>query len=269
MKHAYVTLICNGGSYEPGVEALGRSLHAVRAAAPLVLLATPDVPEEVTARLASTGWEVRRVEPLDNPLHERELLFARFRCTFTKLRAFGLEDIEKAVFLDADTLVLKNIDELFDRPDFSAAPDFFMPDRFNSGVMVLAPSPARFAAMEKILHESAAYDGGDQGFLNEFFADWWAMDEAHRLPARYNMHHFVFQFLAARPSLRKRFLDEVKIVHYTLQKPWMTPTVTGGASVWWERYAEGHPELDHPYQRRIHALEDWTFDSLVGALGGS
>lgn len=270
MKQAYVTLLCGGDAYEPGVETLGRSLRATGTHVPLLLLATPDVSEAAITRLATgAGWEVRHVEPVLNPAPDGALIFERFKHTYTKLRAFGLTDVEKVVFLDADTLVLRNIDELFERPDFAAAPDFFMPHYFNSGVMVLEPSAARLEAMEVALRTSATYDGGDQGFLNEFFADWWSMDAAHRLPATYNLHHFVFQFLAARPSLRRQFLADVKVLHYTLQKPWMQPTVTGGSEVWWGRYLETHPERDQPWLRRVHALEDWTFDHLVGALGGT
>lgn len=269
LRHAFVTLLCGGGAYEPGAEALGRSLRASGTRARLLLLATPDVPDDTTRQLTASGlWELRRVEPIANPAPDDAQLFERFRNTYTKLRVFGLSDVEKAVFLDADTLVLRNVDELFARPDFSAAPDFFMPDRFNSGVMVLHPSPERLAAMEAALHRSATYDGGDQGFLNEFFAGWWEMDASHRLPARYNLHHFVFQFLAAHPSLRRQFLDEVKIVHYTLQKPWLQPTVTGASEVWWARYAEQHPEQRAAWRQRIHALEDWTFEHVVNALGG-
>ena len=38
------------------------------------------------------------------------------------------------------TQVLRNCDELFDREEFSAAPDAGWPDCFNSGVFVFKPS---------------------------------------------------------------------------------------------------------------------------------
>ena len=268
MDSAYVTLIAGGDAYAPGIEALGRSLYATGSAVPRVLLATPDVPERTLDHLADDGWRVRRVEPLANPAPPAELLFARFANTYTKLRAFGLEDVGKAVFLDADTLVLRNIDELFDRPDFAAASDFFVPDRFNSGVMVFAPSRARFAALEAALRAAKTYDGGDQGFLNSVLPEWWSLDAAHRLPSMFNVHHFVFQFMSAHASLRRQFLADVRVVHYTLQKPWLTPTFTGGAGLWWETYAALHPERDGAWHHRLHAAEDWTFDHVVRAISG-
>ncbi|KAJ3061485.1 Glycogenin-2, partial [Rhizoclosmatium hyalinum] len=59
--------------------------------------------------------------------------------TYTKLHVFNphiLPSYDKICFLDADTLVLKNVDHLFgvlDRVDFAASPDVGWPDIFNSG----------------------------------------------------------------------------------------------------------------------------------------
>ena len=39
-----------------------------------------------------------------------------------QINCWKLTQFSKAVFLDADTLVLKNSDELFEREEFSAAP---------------------------------------------------------------------------------------------------------------------------------------------------
>jgi glycogenin glucosyltransferase len=67
------------------------------------------------------------VNVLDSNDHENLALIGRpdLGQTFTKLHAFRLTQYEKAVFLDADTLVLQNADELFDRPSepISAAAD--------------------------------------------------------------------------------------------------------------------------------------------------
>ena len=268
MNEAYVSVLCGGDAYVPGAEALGLSLEAAGSRVPRILLVTADVSTAARERLvAAAGWRVREVAAIANPAADGDLVFARFRNTFTKLRAFGLDDVAKAVFLDADTLVLGNIDELFERPAFAAAPDFFTPDRFNSGVMVFEPSPARLASMLAALSALGSYDGGDQGFLNELYPDWWAMDVGHRLESRYNLHHFVFQFMSGNAALRP-LVKDVKVVHYTLQKPWLQTTVTGASEVWWRRYAERHPESDGAVRHGLHALEDWTFDRVVAALGG-
>ena len=47
--------------------------------------------------------------------------------------------------------------------DFAAAPDVFPPDRFNAGVMVVAPSSIVLDDMLSKVPELPSYDGGDTG----------------------------------------------------------------------------------------------------------
>ena len=163
MKRAYVTLLCSGDGYVTGAEVLGKSLQASGTEVPRVAMVTPDVSADARRRLVAQGWEIRDVEPIANPHSDGALVFSRFGSVFTKLRAWDLAEIDRAVFLDADTLVLRNIDELFERASFAAAPDFFLPDRFNSGVLLLEPSRETFAKMAEALATASSYDGGDQG----------------------------------------------------------------------------------------------------------
>jgi alpha-N-acetylglucosamine transferase len=261
-------MLCGGDGYVPGAEVLGRSLDESGTTVPRVVLATNEVSERACLRLARQGWDIQRVDTIGNP-GGKALLFARFAHVFTKLRAWELEDFDRVVFLDSDTLVLQNIDELFDRTSFAAAPDFFLPDRFNSGVMVLDPSRDIFGRMTKTLEESATYDGGDQGFLNTFFRDWYAMPVVHRLPAGFNLPHFIYQFAQARLAVHDVLNREARVVHYMLQKPWQSrTTLTGGAGPWWKVYFDIHPEEAAAWKRSIHALEDRTFDYLSALVLG-
>lgn len=264
MSSAYVTALCNGDGYVPGVEALGRSLVRTGTQYPKLVLVTPDVPEAARATLEKEGWGVHEIEPIENPNPDTNQLFARFRNTFTKLRAFALTEYEKLVFLDADTIVLQNIDDLFERPAIAAAPDFLLPDRFNSGVMVIEPNAELFANLMEKLSTSESYDGGDQGFLNTYYSDWYKWPVEHRLPAGYNMHQFIYQFLRAHPALLPQLEREAKVIHYTVQKPWLaTSTLAGGSLAWWEMYFDAHPELATSWRKRMHAMEDWSFDQML------
>ena len=60
------------------------------------------------------------------------------------------------MFLDADTLILQNSDELFEREEFSAAPDAGWPDCFNSGVFVFRPNLNTF----KVIVKTRLWDAG-------------------------------------------------------------------------------------------------------------
>jgi len=268
VKTAYVTTLCNGDGYLPGVEVLGKSLEASGSKTPRVVLLTADISASGRARLTQLGWQLRDIEPIENPATDR-LLFPRFATVFTKLRAWELVDLDRVVLLDADTLVLKNVDDLFARSGFAAAPDFFLPDRFNSGVMVLEPSAETFRHMIAALSIAGSYDGGDQGFLNTFFADWYAMPVVHRLPVGYNMAHFIYQFLRGHPTLKATLERETKIVHYMVQKPWEAKaTLTGGSEAWWHLYFQVHPEKAQAWKEKVHAFEDWTFDHLASLVLG-
>ena len=267
MRAAYVTTLSNGDHYLPGVEALGRSIDRTETRHAKIVLVTADVPGHARKALEESGWLVQEVEPIANPYPPPRQLFPRFASTFTKLRAFTLSDYDKVVLLDADTIVLQNIDDAFERPSIAAAPDFLLPDRFNSGVMVIEPSHDVFARMMAALVTTESYDGGDQGFLNSFFSDWYRAAEGHRLPTGYNLPQFLYQFLRAHPTLH-RLIGEVKVIHYTVQKPWLTTsTLAGGSEVWWDMYFDAHPENASSLKRRVHALEDWSYTKMVRVLG--
>lgn len=265
-KQAYVTVVCGGDAYVPGAEVLGRSLFATGTTRGRLALVSADVSDEGRRRLGRQGWDIAEIEEIPSPSPETAQLYPRFARTFSKLRAFGLSGFDKIVLLDSDTVVLRNVDDLFSRPSIAAAPDFFLPDRFNSGVLVVDPSPAFFQELYGRLARLGSYDGGDQGFLNEYFSDWYAAPVSHRLPAGYNMHHFIFQFMLSHASLRERVRGEAKILHFTLQKPWLGTMASGGSEVWWRVFQEAHPEritLLHDY---LHRLEDWSFERIVGLL---
>ena len=98
---------------------------------------------------------------LDSQDKENLVLLARpeLGCTFSKLRAWTLTQFKKCVFLDADTLVLQNVDDLFEREELSAAPDIGWPDCFNSGVFVFKPSLAKYTKLLEHAETKGSFDG--------------------------------------------------------------------------------------------------------------
>ncbi|VDP23123.1 unnamed protein product [Schistosoma margrebowiei] len=64
--------------------------------------------------------------------------------------------------MDADTLVLQNVDELFNRSEFTAAPDPLWPDCFNAGVFILEPSMDTYNGLLRMLFDSGSFDGREQ-----------------------------------------------------------------------------------------------------------
>ncbi|KAK6028025.1 glycosyltransferase, family 8 [Ostertagia ostertagi] len=216
MSEAWVTLATHDG-YAQGALVLAHSLKAVGTTKKLHCMLTNTVSPSLRDELAAQFDEVTYVDVLDSNDQENLALIQRpdLGCTFTKLHCWRLTQYTKAVFLDADTMVLQNADELFERPEFSAAADIGWPDCFNSGRLLA------FA----ISHGS--FDGGDQGLLNEFFAGWRDWPAIHRLPFIYNMTAGSFYTYAAA---FKRFGANTKIVHFIgAEKPWHGSSSAQGA----------------------------------------
>jgi alpha-N-acetylglucosamine transferase len=170
---------------------------------------------------------------------------------FCKLRLWELEEYRRVVFLDADTLVLRNVDRLFEYPEGAAAPNLYesLEDfhRLNSGVFVAAPSKRTFATMCEALDRPGAFwRRTDQTFLESFWPDW------HGLPYTYNTLQYVYLNL---PALWR--WDRISVLHYQYEKPWQEDHPKRDAlapliDVWW-RALERRPlpsDLPAPGSKR-------------------
>jgi alpha-N-acetylglucosamine transferase len=230
-KRAYATLVTNA-DYAKGAVALVRSLARTGTRADIVVMHTGGVSAEALAPVAALGARLRPVELLPtsvafNARHSRasqheaspfttgeKPVFHTPLDNFAKLRLWQMTEYEKIVFLDADILVLKNIDRLFSYPEFSAAPNVYesLADfhRLNSGVFVASPSEATFSTMlERLDRPGAFWRRTDQTFLQDFFPDW------HGLPAFFNMLQYVWFNL---PDLWD--WKSISVLHYQYEKPW-------------------------------------------------
>jgi glycogenin glucosyltransferase len=181
-------LATNDG-YAKGALVLGQSLRENKTSKKLVLMITNDVTQATRDQLSRVWDSLEVVNPIDSGERENLILLQRpdLGITFTKLQAWRLVQFQKCVFLDADTLVLDNVDELFERDELSAAPDVGWPDCFNSGVFVFAPSLDTYSKLIEFAAASGSFDGGDQGLLNSFFNDWASKDIRKHLPFIYNV----------------------------------------------------------------------------------
>lgn len=220
-SEAWVTLATND-SYAVGVLVLAHSLQAAKSSRPLVVMITNQVTTSMRAKLAEVA-SIQEVNVLDSADTAHLALLARpeLGITFTKLHCWTLTQYTKCVFLDADTLVVQNCDELFDREELSASPDAGWPDCFNSGVFVFKPSMETYSNVIEFAISQGSFDGGDQGLLNMFFSDWATKDIARRLPFIYNMTaSAVYSY---RPAY-KHYGKDVRIVHFIgSPKPWQVP----------------------------------------------
>lgn len=234
---AYATLVA--GDFHHGARALSNSLRQV-SDVPLLALCTPTADR---AALAASGIQTIDVPEIINP-NELGSHNKRFVATYSKLNVFRLDFLSRVVYLDGDTVVRKNIDDLFDGDDFAAVPDAGLarPSKiFNSGVFAATPSRDLFEQMLEALEELESYDGGDQGFLNSFFSQW------RPLPLTYNTTKRLYSHHAELFSI-----DDLKVLHYVGVKPWEPHTHP-------QRYAE----LDWVW---LEHLQPWELRELVVEL---
>ncbi|MFP4405879.1 glycosyltransferase [Rhodosalinus sp.] len=227
---AYVTLVTNA-DFARGAAALLHSLALTGTGADRVVLHTAAVEEAALAPLRDLGARLVATDLLPtsdafNQAHARDRLHGIAPFTkgekpafhtpldnFVKLRLWQL-DYARVVFLDADTLVLRPIDRLFDYPEFCAAPNVYesLADfhRMNSGVFTARPSQATFEAMLVRLDAPGAFwRRTDQTFLQDYFPGW------HGLPVFDNMLQYVWFNL---PGLWD--WDSIRVLHFQYEKPW-------------------------------------------------
>ena len=218
---AYVSfLYADSPEWLSGLTVLSKSLAGVgTTVGTLACLVTPDVSETTRRALLGAGFTdivalephelIYKASPAGARAASRGFHTAKL---YNKLHLFNLTRWKRIVFLDADTLVLASLDHLFALPCppaggmCAAAPDPFPPDRFNSGFMVIAPDAELFGRMLEQVPFVDPVDGSDQGFLQEWYKDWYAGPASSRLPFAYNCGWLLtendHQFMRLRSSLK-------------------------------------------------------------------
>lgn len=247
---AFVTLATDD-TYCLGALVLAHSLKRVHTSRQLVILVTSTVTAAMRTLLSQAFDLVEEVNLLDSrdPTNLALLNRPELGVTFTKLHCWRLVQFKKCVFMDSDTMVLQNCDELFARDELSAVPDVGWPDCFNSGVFVYVPSEATFNSLIAFANEHGSFDGGDQGLLNQYFSDWSTKDINRHLSFIYNMNaNVAYTYLPAY----RQFGKDVKVVHFLGSvKPWHhsfslltgqvetrgeTQHMHGHLQFWWELF---------------------------------
>ncbi|OVA14894.1 Glycosyl transferase [Macleaya cordata] len=228
-SEAYVTLLY-GDEFLLGVRVLGKSIRDTGSKKDMVVLVSDGVSDYAKNLLEADGWKVELISLLANPNKVRP---KRFWGVYTKLKIFNMTKYSKVVYLDADTIVVKSIEDLFKCGKFCA--NLKHSERMNSGVMVVEPSEKVFKDMMSQVTTLDSYTGGDQGFLNSYFAGFAnahlfepnlspevmnsrPVPEMERLSTLYNADVGLYM-LANKWMVDEK---ELRVIHYTLGplKPW-------------------------------------------------
>ena len=236
-----------------------------------------DLPSEwfqlMRNRLKVIGSEIVNVKKTDHNLRNFHLPNAilSYAAFFRYFIADEVQE-DKVLYLDSDTIVNANLDDLFtlDLQGYAiaAVQDFNHEGwltTFNSGVMLIDAKKWREKNSTQSLLELTAQHHehvyGDQGVLNMYFDDQWL-----HLDKEYNFMVGLDQFLHLSGNKEWYQSDyygnyEPKIIHYTSEsKPWTHMTLTRFRKLWWFYYGLNWNDvlLSSDITKR-------SFNELVGA----
>ena len=203
---------------------LGHSIQTFSCYKTMIALISGNVSKDTQKALQSVGWETRLVEEMDCNWMDAKVggdrnsgLFGRplghrIKGTHTRFHAWNFTEFTKIIYVDADYILMTNIDELFEITEHFAAVPCSRPGVldlcFNAGLLVIKPDLKTYQRIMKLWRETTEKDTcpNDQVLLNDFYTPggWKA------IPYAYNIRRFVF-----RP---------LKSFHYACcrpQKPWI------------------------------------------------
>lgn len=263
-NYAYVTLLTTD-SYLPGAETLIKSIKSMKTKYPIICLITSNLSLATKVCIKKLDVELINVDFIGiggDIISCRKDMPSGWTAEYTKLNIWNLTNYNKIIYIDCDALVLDNIDDLFDitkDQSFSAVPDVFPPDKFNAGVLVIEPNVDIFNDMIEKIKTLKSYDGGDTGFLNAYFPNWYTSPSSCRLPYSYNAQRMLYWFTHDNCPGYWNICKPIKIIHYSSSpKPWeMKPnskdssTATSNSKndskgkgigelemIWWEKQIE-------------------------------
>ena len=187
---------------------LGHSIHTFSCQKNMMVFISEKVSEGARKALQSVGWEIRLVEEMDCDWLDAKLggdrnsgLFGkplghRIKGTHTRFHAWNYTEYSKIIYVDADYMLMTNIDHLFDIPDdFAAAPcsrPGVLDPCFNAGLLVFKPDASYYQEIMNLWQETTQIDTcpNDQVLLWHYYAD---VGNWKALPYAYNIRRIVFR----------------------------------------------------------------------------
>ena len=207
----WLTVVVNDKFVVPAL-VLGHSLRTFSCQKNMIVFISEEVSTGAVKALQNVGWKTRLVEEMDCNWLDAKIggdrnsgLFGRplghrIRGTHTRFHAWNYTEFSKIIYLDADLMLMTNIDELFNLPDDFAATPCARPGVidlcFNAGLMVFTPDAKYYQEIMKLWWETTEKDTcpHDQDLLTMYFVDagnWKA------LPYAYNVRRHVFRPMKA------------------------------------------------------------------------
>lgn len=219
--NTFITLI-SSQDYLPAALVLNHSLKRVQSKYPLVVALTKNLAtEENLTIFQQENIKVEIINCLKYSDNIKQLVNEKWKYkssvlnTASKIDIFSLKHYEKIIYLDVDTLVLENIDDLFDKYDGS----ILWWNEPMSGLFVIEPKNHDSLIYQNLL--PMALDGSIIAAV--FFVS--KSNPEYRISDKYMKNTM--------------FLNETKIIHYDLaKKPFLMTAIEAKEAVKkWPAYA--------------------------------
>ena len=209
----FITLLSTE-NYLTAVIALKKSMDEVKTSYPLICAVTEDIfVKEVVDKLKRYDIYPIKIKRLQysegtrNKSKDHPVLN-----TASKISLFSLKEYDKLCYIDADTFLWQNIDNVFDWPDGSMIEPSPGEEDDNygfTGLFVFQPKYHRADFYSKLITECEGADGDILGSL------WFhtRTSHSHRIPYRYCVHY---------SYTRHTDKEFPKVIHFcNREKPWL------------------------------------------------
>ena len=214
-NNAFVTLTSND-LFVPGAIAVVKSLRLSGTKYPIFCMVSEEVSEENIQKIEDSGCTTIKVDKIHSNISGEDgdrFEVGKNWLTFTKLNVFNLTQFDKIVYIDADCIVMMNIDEMFDFPAFCGY-TLAHTGELEAGVLILEPNNEVFNEILSFL-DKENWVHHDQSLLNWFFRE--HKDNFNHLSNEYHFCHKPYH--NNDPSLVSK--GEAKIIEFNGYKPWI------------------------------------------------
>jgi len=229
--------VCNK-NYLIGFEVMLKSLidnnpRVVKDNIPFLIISNDINPEDlITSKKIYNNIHIKRFDSEKYSEIEKLKQIQMAFGDYTKYEIFSIENENKIIFLDSDTVILNNIDYLIDfKEDFGAVRELYI-DQYNTGVMVISKEYLNKKITEDLINLTTIYgitEHLDQDIINNYF-----QDVITPIPIEYNYLKIYSKQIFQNTGLP----DYIKIIHYVVKKPWQQKplVILEEGTLWTERY---------------------------------
>lgn len=229
MNYTYMSFL-GTDDYLIGILALKKQLDAVKSKYPFVVLVSDQISnnsKKILDKYHITYISKDQYIPSESiKKYNQSFGMPQWSNTFGKLYIFGMTQFDKIVYVDADMLIKKNIDELFQKENLSSViagtrypGNEDWSQTLNSGLMVIVPKKDEDRRLFKLIDREDHKKGlGDQDVLHIAYPNWIQAQQLH-LGEEYNLLAPYESYYLAKGLVK---YENLKVIHYIgPTKPWM------------------------------------------------